>query len=582
MKKNFKRLLILVLALCFILSAATTSLAVSVKPVAVDHKTAYKIDVFTMLGNFSGLQPGWSAKLLKDKFNISMNIISSNVEGGGDTKFATMMASGKLGDLVIFGDDKDGKYNDAIKAGFLYDWKKNGLVDKYAPYIVQNFPKAIQKNMTNYGNSKSLYGLGHYVADAKNSGPSEGKLMGYQTDLRFDIYQKIGAPDIKSWEDLLTVLKKMQAAEPKSESGKPTYGFTFWKDWDGNMMMCTKAFTALMGYNEGDQYNDGGFLQFSPDGTSYGALDVNGPYLKTLALFFKANQMGLVDPDSISQTYDDVANKFKDGQILFAQFPFVDDNYNVNERLNAGKGFQYVPIGGSRIISYAFNPYGNNRVIAIGAKAKYPERIMEFINWLYTPEGMETYYYGPKGLTWDLNEKGKPERTAFGNLALPNNDTPVPNKWGGGTYKDGVLQLGFEPIDRNSINPMFGEPYDFKLWTSELVDNPTKIEQAWRAKYKVLTPKDYIVKNNLAALVKPVYTGKAPETRPDTIIQEQDQVKTIIKDYSWKAIFAKNEAEFTSLVKEMIDKANGLGYKDVLKWNLDHAKQVVDYLKTVK
>ncbi|WP_252891626.1 hypothetical protein [Thermoclostridium stercorarium] len=65
-----------------------------------------------MLGNKAGEQTGWFAKIVKDKFNIEMNMIASNVEGG-DTKFATMMASGDLGDIVIFGSDSDNKWLDA-------------------------------------------------------------------------------------------------------------------------------------------------------------------------------------------------------------------------------------------------------------------------------------------------------------------------------------------------------------------------------------------------------------------------------------------------------------------------------------
>lgn len=576
MRKNFKKGLLLALALIMVAGTASYGLAASPK------KPLYKVNVFTMLGNYSGEQTGWSAKLLKDKFNMEFNIISSNVEGGGDIKFATMMASGNLGDIVIFGSDVDGKYTDAIKAGFLLDWNKNGLLNKHAPYIVKNYAKAIQKNKTNFGNGNTVYGLGYEATDPKNIGSSEGKDMTEHSDLRFDLYQKLGCPEIKSFEDLLPVLKDMQKLEPKSESGRTTYGFTFWKDWDGNMMMYTKAFTTLMGYDEGDGFNDGGFIQFSPDGPSYGCLDPKGPYIRTLKLFNKANQMGLVDPDSISQTFDDVTNKYKDGQILFCLFPWLDNMYNSTERQNQGKGFQFVPIGGEKVISYAFNPYGRERIIAIGSKAKYPARIMEFLNWLYTPEGAQTYYYGPKGLTWDLNAKGKPVRTEFGKQALPNNPVQVSEKWGGGTFKEGVLQFNFVPVDRNGINPILGEPYYFDLWTSELINNPTKLVQNWRTKYGALTVKEYLVKHKMIALKKAVYMGKAAEPRPETLIQKQGQVATVIKDYSWKCVFAKDDAQFNSLLDEMISKAKGLGYDEVLKWNLDHAKQVQNFLKTQK
>ena len=52
--------------------------------------------------------------------------------------------------------------------------------------------------------------------------------------------------------------------------------------------------------------------------------------LKGLKFFFEANKMGLLDPDSLTQKFSDVTNKYKDGQILFAQFPWVSSSYNTD------------------------------------------------------------------------------------------------------------------------------------------------------------------------------------------------------------------------------------------------------------
>ena len=54
-----------------------------------------------------------------------------------------------------------------------------------------------------------------------------------------------------------------------------------------------------------------------------GMLDDNGYYMEGVKFFFDANKMGLLDPDSLTQKYSDVTNKYKDGQVLFAQFPWV-------------------------------------------------------------------------------------------------------------------------------------------------------------------------------------------------------------------------------------------------------------------
>ncbi|WP_442052042.1 extracellular solute-binding protein [Paenibacillus sp. 2TAB19] len=543
-----------------------------------EEREEITIDVFSMLSNFAGEQSGWYAKLIKDKFNIKLNIIASNLEGGGDTKFATMMASGDLGDLVVFGDDGQ-KYLDAIKAGMLVDWTKDGLLDTYGKNILQYAPKAIEKNKANFGGGSSVYGIGFDVGDNKD-GPSEGQDLTYHPNLRWDLYDQIGRPQIKTMEDYLPVLKQMQELQPKSDSGRPTYAFSLWADWDGNMMMNAKAWAGLHGFDEGDGFNPGGFSLVSADSDEYqGVLDEDGYYLRALKLYYDANQMGLLDPDSVTQKFEDVVNKMKDGQLLFTWFPWLDDTYNTQEHLNEGKGFALVPFDEERTFSYGFDPYGGSRVWAIGSKAKHPERVLEFLDWLYSPEGMMVSNNGPEGLTWEMKD-GKAVLTDFGVEALPSNDTAVPEEFGGGSFKDGKSQINNTSFKLTNINPNTNEPYDYNLWTSVLEKSPTKLDQNWRAANGgALTAKDYLINNNKLAVLKPIFTGTAPAVRSDELEQKRGQVADVIKQYSWKMVFAKNDGEFTKLRTEMIDKAKGLGYEEVLAWGVEQNKKVFEYRK---
>ncbi|MBN2984891.1 ABC transporter substrate-binding protein [Cohnella algarum] len=530
-----------------------------------------------MLANFSGEQQGWFAKLVKDKFNLNLNIISSNLEGGGDVKFAAMMASGDLGDLVVFGDDGQ-KYLDAIQTGMLLDWTKDGLLDKYGQNMLKYAPKAIEKNKANFGGGTGVYGIGFDVGEDKD-GPSEAKELTYHPNLRWDLYDKIGRPEIATMEDYLPVLKQMQELEPKSESGRPTYAFSMWADWDGNMMMNAKAWAGLHGFEETDGFNPGGFSLISADTDEVqGILDEDGYYLRALKLYFDANQLGLVDPDSPTQKFDDVVNKIKDGQILFSWFPWLDDTYNTPERLAEGKGFHLVPFKEERTYSYGFDPYGGSRVWAIGAKAEHPERVMEFLDWMYSPEGYMLSNYGPEGMAWELKD-GKPALTELGAAAMPSNETPIPEEFGGGNWKDGRNQINNTTFKITATNPETGEPYDWMLWSSTLAKAPDKMEESWRAAMGAQTAKEYLEKNDMLAVVKPIFTGTAPAVMSPELEQKKGQVATVIKQYSWQMIFAKNEQEFEKLKQEMIDKAKGLGYDEVLNWNIEQNKKVFEYRK---
>jgi putative aldouronate transport system substrate-binding protein len=529
------------------------------------------ITVFSQLANYAGEQPGWFAKMIKDKFNIKLNIIASNLAGGA-AKTATMMASGDMGDLVVFGSNgKD--YQDAIKAGLLYDWNKDGLLEKNGPNILKNAGQAVDANKKQFGSGTAVYGIGHDVGSG--DGPSEGADMTFGPDIRWDLYQKLGSPPIKTLNDYLPLMKKMQDLEPKSDSGRPTYGFSLWSDWDGDFMTLAKVTAQFYGYEEGDGFNPGDLILTSAEGNkSQGMIEENSYYMQGLKFFYDANKMGLLDPDSLTQKFSDVSNKIKDGQVFFSQFPWLDNVYNSPEHTSVGKGIQLVPFQDEKIFSYGQNPYGGVRIWAIGSKAKDPARIIQFMDWLYSPEGMLESSYGPKGLAWDIKD-GKAFVTDYGWKALPANAEPVPAELGGGTFKDGTNQINNTTLKNSMINPNTSEPYDYNLWSSTLNHATNPVVKSWREAMGVVTPKEYFVKNNMVSVMKPAFTGTAPLTPPSDIQQKQSEVGKVIKEYSWKMVFAKNDADYDKLKQQMVTKAKGLGYDDVVAFELDQTQKTV-------
>lgn len=132
----------------------------------------YTVEVFSMAANYAGIQPGWFGKILKDKFNMEHNIVATNLEGG-DSKLATLMASGDMGDLVIFGDNSVDTIKNAIDAGLLLDWQDNGLLETYGQTFLTEFPEALEYNKTMFGGGEHIYGIGHNVS-YDDEGPNEG------------------------------------------------------------------------------------------------------------------------------------------------------------------------------------------------------------------------------------------------------------------------------------------------------------------------------------------------------------------------------------------------------------------------
>lgn len=528
------------------------------------------VDVFDGLANYQGIQSGWFAKIVKDKFNMELNIIAPNVAGGGDTLFQTRSASGDLGDLIIYGAD-GGYLQNMVTAGLVIDM--SGMLDDKEN--LKKYQSGIE-SLNTLVKEDGIYAIPGSVSEQSPLTPSEGLDPTFGPYVRWDAYKALGYPQIKTLEDLLPVLKAMQEAVPESDSGKKTYGFSFFKDWDGNMMCLAKQPTCLYGYDEL------GFVLAKADGSDYQSIiDDDSMYVRVLKLYFNANQMGLVDPESTTQNYDTLFAKYQDGQILYSPWPWLGQAaYNTTENKAAGKGFMIASIDDMKVFSYGCKPDGDRQCIAIGSKAKDPERLMDFIDWLYSPEGImasaaqTASSCGPEGLTWEMKD-GKPVLTDFGWKAFyEGGETVVPDEWGGGTWKDGVSALNFTTVLPTDIYPETGYPYNYTLWDSILEKNTTPLDVDWQEKMGAKTTIEFL-ENNDKLIVAPGCSYITPEETSE-ITTLRGQCKAIIVEYSWKMVFAADEAEFNQLLKEMQDTVKGLGYDQVLEVDMKNAKDQND------
>lgn len=526
------------------------------------EKSLYRMDVYSQLSNYAGVQEGWFAHVLRERFHIELNIIAHD---GGVNRFAVLMASGDLGDLIVFGNDGQ-DYREAIAAGLLLDWTLDDRLKIYGADILAKVPMAIEKNRVNFGKGVHVYGIGH-DSSYMDYGTSEGRDLIWHPEIRWDLYQRLGRPEILRVEDYLPLLKAMQELEPYNEQGHPVYGFSMWPDWDVDKMTLAKQFANMYGYDE-----NGFILLHASEDIYEDILDENGWYLRTLRLYNTANKMGLMDPDSISQSFNDAGAKMRDGRVLFSWFPWFSSGYNTPDRTSQGKGFALVPASDQKVLSFSFNPYGGHRVWAIGAKAEHPERVMAFINWLYTPEGLMISNNGPQGLTWDLKD-GRPYVTEFGWQCFEDGRTQIPDDFGGGRWMDGVNHINNGTIQLSSVHPVLGEPYDRNLWISTLERSPSPLVQDWRAVMGAMTPKEYFVNNDMITLSIPYFTGIAPEVMAPGLEQKSNQAAAVIKQLSWQMVFASNENEFERLKTEMTEKAKAFGYDEVAAWQARQAQK---------
>lgn len=521
------------------------------------------IDVYNGLANYMGMQEGWFAKIVRDKFNMELNIIAPNVAGNGDTLYQTRTAAGDLGDLIIV--DNGQQYNELVEAGLLTD------ASEYYETMenVQRFDAAVQ-NLNK--DADGLYGFPTSVSTLKATDPSEGLDPTFGAYVRWDLYGEQGYPEIGTLEDLLPVIQKMQEDNPTTDSGKKVYGFSLFSDWDGNMMNAGKQLVTYYGCDES------GFVLAKADGSDYQSiLDSDSEYIRALKFYFEANQMGLVDPESTTQNYDTLFAKFQEGQVLFSWWPWLGQAaFNTTTNLTEGKGFMLAPIQDQKIFSYGAEVYGGKQFIGIGSNAEDPERIAAFIDWLYSSEGVlanssqTSGSSGPEGLTWEMKD-GEPVLTEFGKQALLDGDGDVPEEYGGGSYKDGVSALNVNTVLPIDINPDTGFPYAYTMWESYQNETTDPVKEDWSKNMGGAESTIGYLEENDQLLVAPGASYVAPEDSSE-ISTLRNQAKATIIEYSWRMVFAKDEAEFDQLLKEMQETADGLGYQTVLEFDMNNAK----------
>ena len=527
-----------------------------------------QLNVYSQLANYAGIQTGWSAALLKDLFNVTINIIPDS-----DGTFETRMASGNLGDMVVWGAN-GADYKNAIEKRMLFNWEEFGFLDMYAPYIAANYKDALESNREISGTGE-VYGFGFNVASTKGSHQS----FFYSWDLRWDLYKQLGYPEIKDLKDLMEVFKQMKAICPNDDRGNETYAVSVWPDWDGNMVMYVKALgTAYYGFDEL------GIGHYNPEnGEFYDCLAANSPYMECVQFFNDLYRNGLLDPNSMTQNYEQMSEKVKNSGTFWSIFNYAGSMaYNTDEHLSQGRMmYARVPDNASPI-TYGLGTTGGVRIWSIGADTAYPDLCLAILDFLATPEGSMTMWYGPRGLTWDYNEEGGMYFTELGKKC--NNDTkhdltgvewvsPYTGKSYtlSGNYNDGSLQINNTTLTKDMVNPdgKLGETFNKDTWVSELTATTYDIQQDWRDYTGVSLADQYFEKINNYTIMPDIPYSESEKDDELTVIW--NQVTKAITTYTWRAIFAKNPGEYNYHVNEMKRICKEYGYDKCVAWSQQEA-----------
>lgn len=521
-----------------------------------------ELTVFSQLANYQGEQSGWFADILLEKFNVKLNIVPED----NGTIYETRMQAKDLGDIVIFGGNGE-QYKNAVAQGMLYDWNEDDLVKNYGPYIYENMQDAMAQNAEISSENNIVYGVGHSIATSSKDHQS----FFYSWDIRWDLYKQLDYPDIKNMDDLAEVLADMKEICPTDDNGNEMYAVSMWPDWDGNMVMYVKSTaTAYYGYDE-----LGIGLYNCETGEFYDCLDMDGPYIEMLRFYNKLYRADLVDPDSMGNTYDKAAEKVQKGGTLFSIFNYSGSlAFNTAAHIKEGKMMCTLVPEEANPIVYGMSTLGGNYVTTIGANTKYPEKCMEVLNYLATPEGYMTSNYGPEGLCWYYGDDGLTYFTEVGRKAHFDihqklvSDNEEFADYADQEIGDGNNETGIQLWALDAVNPISKERYNDEFWASELKEPESDIEKDWCEYTGALSYQDYMEKTDYKVSKASKYSESV---KSDDLKVTWAQVIKDITEGTWRAMYTESDEEFENAVKDMIDSANGHGYDACVDWSANEA-----------
>ena len=534
---------------------------------AVSHDEELTLEVYDVAANYQGLQSGWYGKILKDKFNIVLNIIAPQVSGDGEALYQTRTASGNLGDIILL-DNAD--MLECVDVGLVADMSAD--IQSY-PNLMRYWEQ-IEKFNKGIGDGAGIWAI---PTEMNTNGPTAymAETVSSMPRIPWDFYTELGKPELNTLDDLIQVLADMQAAHPTNEAGDKAYGMTLWKDWDSTSIENVNQLTKWYGQEVNGSVLIGSDHSITP------LTDKNGAYYKMLHFFFDANQKGIVDPDSATQDWTSANDKMKQKRTYLVWNNWMLGFTNSPEIGEKGANYMGMPIADMTVFQTSDYYYGSGRVFGIGSQVddEKKARIMEFFDWLASPEGCTIQHAGDEGIIYTVNDDGTYTLTEDGYNRFTT-EIMIPEELGGGNWTDGNNQVNQWIVQSYDTNPVNGESYVPDLWASYLEKNNTKTNKEWKEMYGAENEVEYLQDKGMMSPVPHINISLAIDTTDIGLIRSQ--CKTIVCDASWKAIFAADEASFDAIWDDMCAQLEGFGWNDLVAFDTEKYQPVIDARKEVK
>jgi putative aldouronate transport system substrate-binding protein len=549
---------------------ATTEEAAATVEETAKEETTLTAFIQQSVTSESGIWQGWGAQKLYDDTKIKVDFAPTGNEV--EQRLQQYLVSGSMPDIIGFkGLDQAQLAMDADMVLNLSDYKE------LLPNLFENegYQDAIA-----YSEKYTSNDTGNLLLMPTAIGPASINAYNWVPLLQWDAYKQIGMPEINTLEDYLDVVEKMVAIKPETENGEKVYGFSLFSDWDKYTALEVSTLSFFYGIDT--EYVSHLMETNVTTKETTSILDENSFYKRALKFYFDANQRGLLDPDSATQTYSNVDAKYSAGRVMFSYFSWMTGTYNTPEAGNVNNeesadGYASVLASDMKLYDAPDQTIGRNWYFAISKDCKDIERACELLNWLYSPDVEQYLYNGPEGGIWNYSGTGEPQVTDPDGWNVVDKKTePIMPAEGGGSLQDGTYAFNTLGMQASTVMDN-GYTISYRYWPTTLTRNPTLMKQEVNAMLGADTLADYLNANNMVA--KSTQAVNMIPTISDEMEMTVSQIGEIVKKYSWQMIFAKDESEFNSLWEKMVEESKGLGIDSITEY---YKQAWTDALNVVK
>ncbi len=533
-------------------AAATDAAAATEAPTKADEVVT--IDVYISCDGATGLQNGnkWWVKYLAEEIGVQVNLINAY-----RVDLATYLAGGNLPDLIVFNDQQAELFENAYEAGYLVnlDERKDQIPNVFAN--LTEYALDVQRDYTD----GVLYSL---PTESSEYRTSVGRVE-YRMCLLKDPYEAYlaanGKPELKTIFDFIPVLQWMQENHPTDKMGRKTFGMSFFTDWDGNTNQLIDKLCQMEGYLSMACFPA---VVYADDMSTQYIFDDDGIYKRMIQFMFEVNQAGLLDADTLTQSWDTLQNKITGGRVLSGVTWYDPTPYHV---VVDYEDFHPIDVYGP----WRAGNFAGVQHVAVAANGEHVDKVLALLNMAADPDAVWYCMYGNQGEWWDLNENGEPYITELG--VKMGKDKRLQFADGGNPQDESFLGETFRLLSPHTPHPVYGIGNDWRYFkTVAPLDQESEELIAFYEEYYGIDMQG--IYRGETQVVEAL--GKFATYRLEfSDVTQSDEVKDILTRSApicskavWNMIYAKDQAEFDRLWKELQEDMEYLGMRDVYDYEV--------------